>query len=60
MGGVLGEDGNIYGVPCNAERVLRINPKTQEVDMTHLFYTSSTWPDEGVLWTLNSELWHAA
>ena len=45
MGGVLGEDGNIYGVPCNAERVLRINPKTQEVDMIgtpllHLFHVA--------------------
>lgn len=30
-GGVLGQDGNIYCVPCDAEFVLVINPSTLEL-----------------------------
>ena len=30
-GGALGDDGCVYGVPCNAEQVLKINPRTREV-----------------------------
>lgn len=32
-GGNLGDDGCIYGVPCNAERILKINPRTSEVSL---------------------------
>jgi hypothetical protein len=32
-GGNLGNDGFIYGVPCNAEHVLKINPRTSEVTL---------------------------
>merc|ERR1712204_40091 len=31
--GYVGPDGNIYGIPCNAEGVLRIDPRTNEVAM---------------------------
>jgi hypothetical protein len=29
-GGNLGNDGCVYGIPCNAKRVLKINPRTGE------------------------------
>ena len=32
LGGVLGADGCIYGIPSDADKVLRIDPRTQAVD----------------------------
>ena len=31
LGGVLGSDGKVYGIPGNAKRVLKIDPDTSEV-----------------------------
>ena len=31
FGAILGKDGCIYCIPCNANRVLRINPKTGQL-----------------------------
>jgi len=31
LGGVLGSDGKVYGIPGNAKRVLRIDPDSSEV-----------------------------
>ena len=31
LGGVLGSDGMVYGIPGHAKRVLKINPGTSEV-----------------------------
>ena len=33
LGGVMGRNGMIYGVPGHAKRVLKIDPKTQEVSL---------------------------
>lgn len=46
-GGIMGGDGCIYGVPYTAERVLRINPMTQEVDMIGDELPSSGWKYHG-------------
>ncbi|CAL1127965.1 unnamed protein product [Cladocopium goreaui] len=34
LGGELGEDGNVYGIPGSASRVLKIVPSTDEVELT--------------------------
>ena len=43
-GGVLSEiDGNIYAIPCNANGVLKINPRTDKVEII-----GGPWPNEPV------------
>eukprot|EP00435_Cladocopium_sp_Y103_P009791 s3542_g2.t1 len=34
LGGELGEDGNVYGIPGSASRVLKIVPSTDQVELT--------------------------
>ena len=34
LGGELGEDGNVYGIPGSASRVLKIVPSTDQVEFT--------------------------
>merc|ERR1711963_22142 len=44
LGGALGSDGHIYCFPCDAERVLKINTRTDEVyTIGPEFYGENKW-----------------